>query len=386
MTTCSSSSSSTVESITIIRPDDYHHHFRDGTVLQYIVPEVAKTFGKVICMPNLKPPITTTEMALDYRDRILNSLKAKQESNKNLKDDNDAYLNNPTSGANYSDFIPLMTLYLTDTTTQEEIRLAKASGHIYACKLYPAGATTNSTDGVTEIENIYPVLETMAEVGLVLCVHSEVTNPEVDVFDREATFLERVTKPLISNFPHLKIVVEHLTTKEGVDLVMESGENVAATITPQHLLYNRNALFQGGLRPHLYCLPILKGEEHRRALTGAIKSGSPKFFLGTDSAPHAIDKKESCCGAAGCFSGLSAIELYADIFEKNGCLENLENFSSVYGSNFYGLPENQSTITLERKTWMVPESWPFLIDEKSGVTTYVKPLKAGESLEWHVKF
>jgi dihydroorotase len=335
----------------IIQPDDMHHHFRDGDALKQTVPAAARQFARVLAMPNLKPPVTTTEMALQYYDRLM--VHAPENSN----------------------FRPLMTLYMTDKTPPEEIVKAKESGKVVAVKLYPAGATTNSDSGVTNIDLLTPTLEKMAELGILLLIHGEVTTKDIDIFDREAKFIETKLKPLVEKVPNLKIVLEHCTTKQAVDFVMAAPDHVGATITPQHLLYNRNAIFDGGVRPHMYCLPILKREEHRQALLGAISSGSPKFFLGTDSAPHAKHTKESSCGCAGCFSAYSAIELYAEAFESVDCLNKLENFASVNGAKFYGLDVNTKKVKLEEKTWVIPESVSF-------GDHVVVPLRAGTTCKY----
>ena len=335
----------------IIQPDDMHHHFRDGDALKQTVPAAARQFARVLAMPNLKPPVTTTEMALQYYDRLM--AHAPENSN----------------------FRPLMTLYMTDKTPPEEIVKAKESGKVVAVKLYPAGATTNSDSGVTNIDLLTPTLEKMAELGILLLIHGEVTTKDVDIFDREAKFIETKLKPLVEKVPNLKVVLEHCTTKQAVDFVMAAPDHVGATITPQHLLYNRNAIFDGGVRPHMYCLPILKREEHRQALLGAISSGSPKFFLGTDSAPHAKHTKESSCGCAGCFSAYSAIELYAEAFESVGCLNKLENFASVNGAKFYGLDVNTKKVKLEEKSWVIPESVSF-------GDHVVVPLRAGTTCKY----
>lgn len=337
--------------LTLTRPDDWHLHVRDGEVLHSVVPHSARQFKRAIIMPNLKPPVTTTQQALAYRERILTAVP---------------------SG---SGFEPLMTLYLTDNTPPSEIKRAKASGRIKACKLYPAGATTHSDLGVTDIQNIYPVLEAMQEHGLLLLVHGEVTDPEVDIFDREAVFIERVLSPLVNRFPDLKIVLEHLTTQEGVNFVRNAPATVAATLTAHHLLYNRNAIFKGGIRPHYYCLPILKRENHRQALLAAATSGNPKFFLGTDSAPHARHAKETDCGCAGCYTAFAALELYAEAFEMAGTLDKLEGFASFFGADFYGLPRNTDTVTLKKDSVPAAEAYSF------GYDTLV-PLRAGEILTW----
>jgi dihydroorotase len=337
--------------LTLTRPDDWHVHLRDGSGLHDVVTHTAARFARAIVMPNLDPPVTTTDAALDYRRRILQA--------------------RPPG----SDFEPLLTLYLTDTLAPAEIHRAAASGQIHAVKLYPAGATTNSENGVTDIHRVYPTLEAMQREGLPLLVHGEVTDPQIDVFDREQVFLDRVLTHLHSDFPDLRIVLEHVTTAEGVEFVESAGTRMAATITAHHLLLNRNALFRGGLRPHHYCLPVLKRERHRRALVAAATGGNPRFFLGTDSAPHPRGAKESGCGCAGIFSAHAALELYAEVFEAEGALDRLEAFASHNGADFYGLPRNQGTITLHRRGWEVPEELAF------GDETLV-PLRAGETVGW----
>ena len=337
--------------LTITRPDDWHLHFRDGAALNTVVPHTARQFARAIVMPNLVPPVTTTEAALAYRDRILAAL------------------------APHSHFDPLMTLYLTDTLAPKEVVKARDSGHVKACKLYPAGATTNSDAGVTNIQNIYPVLETMQECGMVLCVHGEVTAPEIDVFDREAIFIEQVLSQIVRDFPELKVVLEHITTREAAQFVSQAPDNVGATLTPQHLLFNRNEIFKGGIRPHYYCLPILKRETHRQALLEAATSGNPKFFLGTDSAPHATHTKERACGCAGCYSGYHAMELYAQVFDAADALDKLEGFASFHGADFYGLPRNTDSVTLTRTTTEIPDSFSYMDHQ-------LTPLMAGESLSW----
>ena len=339
--------------ITIIRPDDWHLHVRDGGALASVVPHTAHQFARAIIMPNLKPPCATTAEVLAYRQRILASIPSEH------------------------DFEPLMTLYLTDNTSPDDIRSAKASGNIHAAKLYPAGATTNSDSGVTDIQNIWPALETMQETGLPLLVHGEVTDKDIDIFDREAVFINRILKPLLQKFPSLKIVLEHVTTKQGVEFVRDAGPNVAATLTAHHLLMNRNELFDGGIRPHNYCLPILKREQHRQALVAAATSGNPKYFLGTDSAPHAQGAKESACGCAGLYTAHAAIELYAEAFEKAGALNKLEGFASFFGADFYGLPRNTDKITLKKSSWTVPGHYP--LD-----TEVVIPMRAGEEIHWQL--
>lgn len=344
--------STAISELSLTRPDDWHLHLRDGAALQSVLPFTARQFGRAIVMPNLRPPITTVAQAAEYRARILAAL--------------------PEG----SDFQPLMTLYLTDNTPVDEIRKAKDAG-VVALKLYPAGATTNSDAGVTDIRKTYKTLEAMQREGLLLLVHGEVTDPEVDVFDREAVFIDRVMQPLRRDMPELKVVFEHITTKEAAAYVSAADAFTAATLTPQHLLYNRNAIFMGGLRPHYYCLPVLKREEHRRALLAAATSGSPKFFLGTDSAPHAsVMKENSVCGA-GCFTALSALELYAEAFEAAGALDKFEAFASFNGPAFYGLPRNTGRITLRKQAWTLPESVAF-------GDARLKPLRGGEALGWQM--
>ena len=341
------------DTLTIIRPDDWHLHVRDGAPLRDVVPHSARQMGRALIMPNLRPPVTTAQMALDYRERILAAVPA---------------------GVHFD---PVMSLYLTDKLPADEIARAAAAG-VRALKLYPAGATTNSDAGVTDIRKTYATLEAMQKHGLLLLVHGEVTDPAVDLFDREAVFIDRVLKPLRADFPGLKIVFEHLTTKEGAHYVRDEGGDVtAATITAHHLLYNRNAIFTGGIRPHYYCLPVLKRETHRVALVEAATSGSPRFFLGTDSAPHPAHLKEHAMGCAGCYTALTAIELYAEAFDQAGALDKLEGFTSLHGPDFYGLPRNTDTITLKRESWTVPETVPF------GEAT-LKPLRGGEAVQWKV--
>ena len=342
-----------MDRLTIARPDDWHLHLRDGPQMAAVLPDTARRFARAIVMPNLRTPVRTTQEALAYRGRILAALP---------------------EGASFE---PLMTLYLTDDTPPEEIALARRSGQVHAVKLYPAGATTHSDAGVTRISRCFHTLEKMEEQGMPLLVHGEVTDPEVDVFDREPVFIEEVLGPLVERFPGLKIVLEHITTREAVHFVEVTGPNVAATITAHHLLLNRNALFQGGVRPHHYCLPVLKREAHREALVEAATSGNPKFFLGTDSAPHARNAKETACGCAGIYTAHAALELYAVAFEEAHALERLEAFASRFGAQFYGLPVNSGTLTLERREWTVPESLPF------GAERLV-PLRAGETLPWKI--
>ena len=341
------------ESITITRPDDWHAHFRDGEAMASVVGATARQFARAIVMPNLKPPVVDVKKAKAYRDRILAVLPKR------------------------SAFEPLMTLYLTDDTTAAEIEKAKASGFVKAVKYYPAGATTNSASGVTDIRKCDAVLEAMQAAGMPLLVHGEVTDPEIDVFDRETVFLERTLAPLVKRFPTLKIVVEHITTHEAAAFVERASEFVGATITAHHLLLNRNAIFTGGINPHHYCLPVLKREPHRRALLKAATSGNPKFFLGTDSAPHPKHAKESACGSAGVYTAHAALELYAEAFESANALEKLEGFASHHGADFYGLPRNAGKLTLEKRPWKVPATYPFG-DEM------VVPMRAGQSISWRV--
>jgi len=341
------------DSVTLTRPDDWHLHLRDGAALTAVLPATARQFARAIVMPNLRPPVTTAAAALAYRERILEAL--------------------PAGAA----FEPLMTLYLTDNTPPDEILRAQAAG-VVALKLYPAGATTNSDAGVTDLRKCHATLQAMQRAGLLLLVHGEVTDAEVDIFDREAVFIDRVMLPLRRDFPELKVVFEHITTAEAAQYVAEAGPHTAATLTAHHLLYNRNALFLGGLRPHYYCLPVLKKEHHRRALVQAATSGSARFFLGTDSAPHAaVMKEQSVCGA-GCYTAPAALELYAEAFEAAGALGKLEAFASFHGPDFYGLPRNTGTVTLKRQTWALPETLPF------GDAT-IKPLRAGEMLQWKLQ-
>ena len=338
-------------SLTITRPDDWHLHLRDGAALKAVLPDSARQFARAIVMPNLRPPVTSTELAMAYRQRILDSLP---------------------QGASFE---PLMTLYLTDNTSAEEIAKAKASGIIHGVKLYPAGATTNSDSGVTNLGHCIKALAAMEKLGLPLLAHAEVTDADIDVFDRERVFIERNMIPLLKNFPALKIVFEHITTQDAADFVMESSGNVAATITAHHLLMNRNDMFKGGIQPHHYCLPILKREEHRIALVKAAISGNAKFFLGTDSAPHAKHTKEAACGCAGMYTAHTAMELYAEAFENANALDKLEGFASFYGADFYDLPRNTEQITLVKESWKVPESLPF-----DGVD--LVPLRAGQLISW----
>ncbi len=338
--------------LTLTRPDDWHVHLRDGDVLPHVVAHTAGQFARAVIMPNLRPPVTTTALALAYRERIVQARPA---------------------GAVFE---PLMTLYLTDNTPADEITKAHAAG-VVAVKLYPAGATTNSDSGVTALSHTYKALEAMQRTGMPLLVHGEVTDAAIDVFDREAVFIDQHLIPLRHDFPELKIVFEHITTREAAQYVMQAGRFTAATVTAHHLLYNRNALFMGGVRPHYYCLPVLKREVHRQALVDAVTSGSDRFFLGTDSAPHATHLKEHASGCAGCYTALSAIELYAEAFDSVGALDKLEGFASFHGPDFYALPRNTQTLTLQRHTWTLPESLPF------GQTS-LKPLRGGEEVAWRI--
>jgi dihydroorotase len=343
----------TTDSITITRPDDWHLHLRDGDILDSVAPFTAKQFQRAIVMPNLKPAVATVKQAAAYLDRILAAVEG-------------------------SDFEPLMTLYLTDNTSAEEIIAARKSCFIKGVKLYPAGATTNSDEGVTDIRLCDAALEEMQRAGLPLLVHGEVTDSSIDVFDREKAFIDRVLSPLMKRFPDLKIVFEHITTADAVDFVLDADARIGATITVHHLLYNRNAMFEGGIRPHNYCLPVLKRENHRQALLQAISSGNPKFFLGTDSAPHARSLKESDCGCAGIFSANAAIELYATVFDSIGALDKLEAFASFHGPDFYGLPRNDGTLTLVKSEQTIPESYPMAGES-------VVPLMAGQTIPWTIR-
>ena len=337
--------------LTLIRPDDWHVHLRDGVVLADVVPHTAAQFARAIVMPNLKPPVTTTAMAAAYRDRILAAVPQGMQ------------------------FEPLMTLYLTDNTPPDEIRRATESGFVKGVKLYPAGATTNSDAGVTDIHRCMRTLEVMQETGLPLLIHGEVTDHQVDVFDREAVFIDRILQPLRKSLPSLRVVFEHITTKDAVDYVRDADGDIAATITAHHLMYNRNAIFQGGIRPHYYCLPILKREVHRQALVDAATSGSPRFFLGTDSAPHPKGLKEHACGCAGCYTALHAMELYAEVFEAVDALDKLEGFASLFGPDFYRLPRNTEQVTLQKREWVIP-------NELTLGDTVLVPLDAGRALAW----
>lgn len=341
------------QTITITRPDDWHLHLRDGAMMAAVVAHSAREFARAIVMPNLKPPVTTVELAAAYRQRILAALPAG------------------------SYFQPLMTLYLTDNTPPAEIELARASGFVNAVKLYPAGATTNSDSGVTSFDKVMPTLEKMAEVGLPLLVHGEVTDPAVDVFDREAVFIDTILQPLVARLPQLKVVMEHITTAQAAEFVLGAPANVAATVTAHHLLMNRNAMLVGGIRPHLYCLPVLKRETHRQKLVEAVTSGSSKFFLGTDSAPHAKHTKETSCGCAGMYTAHAALPLYAEVFDAAGALDKFEAFASLNGPAFYGLPVNRGTVTLVKESWRVPAEYP------AGEYPVV-PLRAGETIAWRL--
>jgi dihydroorotase len=345
-------SSAAASSLTITRPDDWHLHLRDGDALRTVVPHTAAQFARAIVMPNLKPPVTTAALALAYAERIRAAVPAGMS------------------------FEPLMTLYLTDNLPADEIARAKEAG-VVAAKLYPAGATTNSDAGVTDIRKTYKTLEAMQRTGMLLLVHGEVTSPDIDLFDREAVFIEQQLEPLRRDFPELKIVMEHITTKEAASYVAEADRFLGATITAHHLLYNRNAIFTGGIRPHYYCLPVLKRETHRLALVEAAISGSPKFVLGTDSAPHPAHLKEHASGCAGCYTAHAAIEMYAEAFDNAGALDKLEGFASFFGADFYGLPRNTSQVTLKRESWTPPESFPFGEAE-------LKPLRSGEALPWRL--
>ena len=343
-----------MQTLTLIRPDDWHLHLRDGPALAAVVADTARRFGRAIVMPNLRPPVVTVDDARAYRARILEAIPAGMK------------------------FEPLMTLYLTDNTLPDEIDRARASGFVHAVKLYPAGATTNSDAGVTAIDKVYPVLERMEAMGMVLCVHGEVTAGEVDVFDREKVFIDRVLSPIARRFPGLRTVFEHITTAEAAQYVLEAGPQVGATITAHHLLLNRNAIFAGGIRPHHYCLPVLKRESHRQALVVAATSGNAKFFLGTDSAPHARSTKEAACGCAGCYTAHAGIELYAEAFEQAGALDKLEGFASLHGPAFYRLAPNPERITLVKDVWTVPAALDYLPGDP------LVPLRAGEQVGWRL--
>lgn len=338
--------------LTITRPDDWHVHLRDGDVLASTVNDISRYFGRAIVMPNLVPPVTNAELATQYHQRIMAAKPSKQ-------------------------FQPLMVLYLTDDTTPEDIKAAKATGLVYAAKLYPAGATTNSASGVTDVNNIVDVLQAMQDIDMPLLIHGEVTTDDIDIFDREQVFIDSILKPLVDQFSQLKIVLEHITTKNAVDFVKQAGDNVAATITVHHLLYNRNHMLVGGIRPHYFCLPILKRNIHQQALIAAATSGNAKFFLGTDSAPHPKHAKESACGCAGSYTAHAAIELYAEVFDQENALDKLEAFASVNGPTFYGLPVNSDSITLEKSSWAVPATLSFGKDQ-------VVPIRANDEIHWKI--
>lgn len=342
-----------MKQITLLQPDDWHVHLRDGDALTHTVAATARYFARAIVMPNLKPPVVDTASARAYRERIIATIPA---------------------GLSFD---PLMTLYLTDVTAPEEIAIAKASGFVHAVKYYPAGATTNSDNGVTHIDKVSVVLEAMAEAGMPLLIHGEVTDSSIDIFDREKVFLDTVLKPLVQRFPTLKIVLEHITTAHAVDFIRNASANVAATVTAHHLLYNRSDMLAGGIRPHLYCLPILKRDTHQQALIEAVTSGDPRFFLGTDSAPHIRGLKENACGCAGAYTAYAALELYADVFERYDAMDKLEGFASHYGPDFYGLPRNTRQIRLEKSAWTVPADYAFGSER-------VIPLRAGEQIQWRV--
>lgn len=344
-----------MQQLTLTQPDDWHLHVRTGQLLKTVINHTARQFARAIIMPNLQPPVSNVGQALSYQQEILQATSSQY------------------------NFTPLMVLYLTNTTTIDDVRQAAASPAVHAFKLYPAGATTNSDQGVTDLNAVFPVFAAMEELNVPLLVHGEVTDPEIDIFDRERVFIERKLSVIHQHFPRLRIVLEHVTTREAVQFVQQAPDNIAATITPQHLLYNRNAILVGGIKPHYYCLPILKRETHREALIKAATSGNPKFFLGTDSAPHLTHLKENSCGCAGCYSAYAAIELYAEVFEQAGALNKLEGFASFYGADFYQLARNTRQITLEKAAWQVPEYYS--VSEKTQLT----PLRAGETLSWRLK-
>ena len=342
-----------MQTVTLKKPDDWHLHVRDGSLMRVVVPDSARRFARAIIMPNLNPPVTTGDLARQYRERILSAV--------------------PTGLS----FDPLMTLYLTEETQPEDIAKAKTSGVVFGVKWYPAGATTHSQHGVRTISRCFPTINAMQEQGMPLLVHAETTDPTVDTFDREAVFIDQILAPVINRFPNLRVVIEHVTTRQGVQFIRDASEMVAGTITPHHMLLNRTAMFEGGLRPHYYCLPVLKREEHRIALVEAATSGHPRFFLGTDSAPHSRLAKESDCGCAGIYTAHAAIELYAEVFEREGALSKLEAFASFHGADFYGLPRNEGHITLEKKPWLVPESFRF--DEDALI-----PFRSNEVVKWRL--
>lgn len=340
-----------MDKLTLIQPDDWHLHVRNDAILKTVIAHTARQFARAIIMPNLKPPVSTVEQALTYRSQILQAL------------------------ANKSSLNPLMTLYLTHSMTKNEVKKAAESEHIHGIKLYPAGATTNSDSGVKNLKAIYPILETMEQTDIPLLIHGETTESDCDIFDREKAFVETSLIDIVKTFPNLRIVVEHVTTREAVDFVMASSNKVAATITPQHLMFNRNAILAEGIRPHHYCLPIIKREHHRQSLVKAATSGNPKFFLGTDSAPHLTNSKENSCGCAGCYSAHAALELYAEVFEQAGALDKLEGFASFFGADFYQLPRNKKTITLQKQQWTIPDCYQVNDDT-------ITPLQANEVLNW----
>ena len=350
--------SSPASSLTITRPDDWHVHFRDGAALRSVVGHTARRFARALVMPNLKPPVTSVEAAREYRTRIVDAVTA-----------------HPGLLQAGAGFTPLMSLYLTDNTAPREIALAKQSGFVHAVKYYPAGATTHSDAGITRLERVYPALEAMQRHDLPLLVHGEVADADVDIYDREAVFIDTVLSRILRRFPGLRVVFEHITTREAVQFVQGAGAKIGATITAHHLLYNRNAMFQGGIRPHYYCLPVLKREEHRSVLLAAATCGDPKFFLGTDSAPHARGTKETACGCAGIYTAHAALELYAEVFDGAGVLDRLEPFAAFHGPDFYGLARNTEKVSLERSSWNVPDAYPFA-DES------LVPLRAGDSVAW----
>ncbi len=357
--------------VEITKPDDLHLHVRNGAALKSIIHDTARQFRRAIIMPNLATPVTQVEQAQAYRQEILNAIQSK-----NSKSDSESH------------FEPLMTLYLTDKTTADTIYQAKASSFIHALKLYPAGATTNSDAGVTDIANIYPALEAMQETGIPLLLHGEVTDPNIDIFDRERVFIETILEPLIEKFPALKVVLEHITTKDAVDFINNASDNLVATITAHHLLINRNAIFTGGIRPHHYCLPVLKREKHRLALVEAAISGSTKYFLGTDSAPHSQHAKESACGCAGMYTAFNAMELYTEVFDNAGALNKLDDFSSRFGANFYKLPRNSGKMILRKESWDIPKELPYCVKEGNGHTgcdaEKIIPFRAGEKCSWKI--
>ncbi|MGL1959102.1 MAG: dihydroorotase [Colwellia sp.] len=347
-----------IETLTITRPDDWHVHLRDGKVLKNTVNDISRYFGRAVVMPNLVPPVTNTDLAREYYERIMSHVDNKAHANEQFK--------------------PLMVLYLTDNTCAQEIIDAKESGIVYAAKLYPAGATTNSASGVTNVDNLKAVFAAMQSVGMPLLIHGEVTHNDIDIFDREQVFIDTILQPLVKNYPQLKVVLEHITTKNAVDFVLSANDNVAATITVHHLLFNRNHMLVGGIRPHYFCLPILKRNIHQQALVAAATSGNAKFFLGTDSAPHSQQAKESACGCAGSYTAHAAIELYAEVFEQAGALEQLEAFASLNGPSFYQLPVNTDKITLVKKSWLVPATYNFGDDE-------VVAIRANDTIFWQVQ-